>query len=204
MIWYAAYGSNLDAHRFHHYLQGGAPSGASRSLTGARDPSLPTHERAVTFPGTMFFAWESPTWGGGIAFVDVDDGSEDVVLARAYLLTDEQFSDVATQEMHRDPTEHDELDLAHVLEHRRHTYGPGRYETLHHLGELEGHPMLTFTAEDREHLPPNEPGPAYLRLVARGLQQTHRLSDGEVADYLLARPGIGPWTDGGIRGLLDG
>ena len=71
MIWYAAYGSNLDRERFHHYLQGGAAPGAQRVLSGARDTSPPVEERAVTFPGTMFFAWESPTWGGGISFVEV-------------------------------------------------------------------------------------------------------------------------------------
>ncbi len=156
----------------------------------------------MSFAGSMFFAWESPTWGGGISFVEVStgatpgDGSNGVdrVLGRAYLLTDEQFSDVAIQEMHRDPDDHDGLDLAHVLENRRHTYGPGRYETLHHLGELDGHPMLTFTAADHGDLGLNEPSAGYLRLLGRGLRETHGLATDEVAGYLLARPGIGSWT----------
>jgi hypothetical protein len=208
VIWYVAYGSNLDRERFHHYLQGGAAPGARRVLTGARDTSPPADERAVTLPGTMFFAWESPTWGGGISFVEVGGAENrtstdtDVVLGRAYLLTDEQFSDVATQEMHREPDQAAPLDLAHVLEHRRHTYGPGRYETLHHLGDLEGHPMLTFTTADRDGLRLNEPRPAYLRLLARGLRETHGLSTDEFCDYLLGRPGIGSWTAEGVRDLL--
>ncbi len=190
MIWYAGYGSNLDRVRFLHYLEGGTPPGGRRTAPGSRDPSPPADERALSFAGTMFFAWESPTWGGGISFVDV--GGEELVLARAYLLTDDQFCDVATQEMHRVPGT--DLDLARVLEHRRHTYGPGRYETLHHLGELDGHPVLTFTAESRDAVPPNEPREGYLRLLSRGLRETHGLDRDQVVDYLLGRPGIGGWS----------
>ena len=123
MLWYAAYGSNLDRTRFLHYLLGGAAPGAQRVLAGARDPSPPRDERPFTFAGTMFFGWESPTWGGGISFVEVDGlearsvrtATDDVVLARAYLLTEEQFSDVGIQEMHRDLATAAPVDLAPVL-----------------------------------------------------------------------------------------
>jgi hypothetical protein len=198
VLWYAGYGSNLDRDRFLRYLHGGAAPGAQRVLSGARDATPPADERALTFAATMFFAWESPTWGGGIAFVDVD--GEDTTYARAYLLTEEQFSDVAVQEMHREPGT--DLDLAHVLERRRHTYGPGRYETLHHLGELDGHPVLTFTAESRDALPPNQPRADYLRCLARGLRATHGLTEEAVVDYLLARPGMGSWTAGQLTDLV--
>jgi hypothetical protein len=204
VIWYAGYGSNLDRDRFLRYLEGGPAPGGHRSVPGARDSSPPADERALSFAGTMFFGWESPTWGGGISFVDVSTGSTtdsgDVVLARAYLLTDQQFSDVATQEMHREPGE--ELDLAEVLANRRHTYGPGRYETLHHLADLDGHPVLTFTAGSRRAVAPNAPRPAYLRVLARGLRETHGLSADEVVDYLLARPGIGDWTRQDVHDLV--
>lgn len=201
MLWYAAYGSNLDRTRFLHYLGGGAAPGAQRVLAGARDPSPPRDERAFTFAGTMFFGWESPTWGGGISFVDVET-TDAVVLARAYLLTEEQFSDVATQEMHRDLATAEPVDLAHVLAHRRHTYGPGRYETLHHLGDLDGHPVLTFTAEHRDAVEPRRPSADYLRLLGRGLLETHDLTVDQAAGYLLARPGIGDWTIETLADLL--
>ncbi len=67
--------------------------------------------------------------------------------------------------MHRAPGE--DLDLSTVLEERQHTLGPGRYESLHLVGELEGQPMLTFTSPetaDVEHRPPSEP---YLAMVAQ-------------------------------------
>lgn len=208
-VWYAGYGSNLERTRFLRYLEGGAAPGASRTLTGARDPSPPRDERAFAFAGTMFFGWDSPTWHGGISFVEVPDGpgrtadASGTVLARAYLLSEEQLADVAHQEMHREPG--DDLDLGELLRlgpGSRHTYGPGRYETLHLLGELDGHPVLTFTAGHRDHVPLNEPTADYLTILARGLRETHGLGDAAVVDYLLARPGIGSWDAAGLRALL--
>jgi hypothetical protein len=185
-VWYASYGSNLSRDRFLCYLQGGRPEGASRSYPGARDRSTPADDRALTLPGEMFFGWESPTWGGGIAFYDA--AAAGTTLARAYLVTEQQFADVAAQEMHRTPGA--DLDLSHVLEHSRHELGPGRYEALHLVGELEGAPVLTFTTPDPTALQPNSPASAYLRMIVRGLREAHGLSDGELAAYLLGRPGL--------------
>ena len=137
-VWYACYGSNLRRDRFLCYLQGGRPEGARRRYPGARDTTVPADDRPMTLPGSIVFGWDSPTWGGGIAFYDAE--AEGATLARAYLVTDQQFADVAAQEMHREPG--DDLDLAHVLEHSRHVVGPGRYESLLLVGELEGHPVL--------------------------------------------------------------
>ena len=93
----------------------------------------PAADAAVVLPGQVYFGWHSPTWGGGIAFYDAD--SQGQALGRAYLITEGQFADVAAQEMHRAPGE--DLDLSTVLEERQHTLGPGRYESLHLVGELE-------------------------------------------------------------------
>lgn len=192
MIWYVAYGSNLCPDRFRHYLGGGGPAGAQRHVPGARNPSDPSDERAVTIPGRMFFGWRSTTWGGGVAFLDAD--ADDTAYGRAYLVTDEQFADIVAQEMHRDPGT--DLDLAQVLENRRHCYGPGRYETVHLVGELEGDPMLTFTAEDPSDIPLNAPVPAYVETIARGLRITHGLSDDEAREHLRSRPGASSvWED---------
>jgi hypothetical protein len=205
VIWYAAYGSNLDRDRFALYLGGGRPPGGARSLPGARDASPPRDERAVVLPGSMFFGWRSPTWGGGVSFYDADGHPEapegDSCLARAYLLTEGQFADVAAQEMHREPGE--DVDLAHVLEHKRDSLGPGRYETLHLVGELDGIAMLTFTADDPAALPANPPTPAYLATLVRGLRDTHDLDDRALADYLLARPGLGGWTGEDLTAALE-
>jgi hypothetical protein len=186
LLWYAGYGSNLDPDRFGLYLAGGRPDGAHRAVPGARDGTPPQEQRAVVLPGAMFFAWRSPTWGGAVSFYDAD--ADDTTYARAYLLTHEQLADVAAQEMHREPGE--DLDLAHVMEHRRHALGPGRYETLHLVGELDGIPMLTFTAEDPAELAPNPPSDAYLAVVARGLQLTHELAEDTLVEHLASRVGV--------------
>ena len=196
-VWYASYGSNLSRDRFLHYLGGGRPEGASRTYPGARDRTPPTDDRALTLPGEMFFAWESPTWGGGIAFYDADSAGP--TLARAYLVSEQQFADVAAQEMHRRPG--DDLDLAHVLAHSRHDLGPGRYEALHLVGELEGLPVLTFTTPEPLALQRNAPAPAYLAMLVSGLREAHGLSDAEIVAYLAGRPGLGAEWD---RARLDG
>lgn len=199
MLWYVGYGSNLDRARFLRYLTGGQAPGALRAVPGARDATPPAQERAVMIPGRMFFGWTSLTWGGGVSFLD--SGADDHAYGRAYLLTEQQFADVAAQEMHQEPGA--DLDLAHVLEHRCHTYGPGRYETLHLLGELEGTPMLTFSVDDPAQLELNQPVEPYVATVAGGLRETHGLSVREATEHLLGRPGIGDWTAADLSRVIS-
>lgn len=197
MVWYAAYGSNLDPARFDAYLYGGRPDGAERDYPGTRDAVAALETRAATLAGDVVFGWESPTWGGGVAFFDAETGGE--VPVTAYLLTTRQFSDVVDQEMWRPPgSDHD---LSEVLALGRAALGPGRYETLHRVGDLDGHPVLTFTADV---IPPlNAPSAAYLATMARGLRAVHDLGDDAIVDYLLARPGIGPaWDRTGLLAVL--
>lgn len=181
-LWYAAYGSNLAGDRFTTYLSGGRPVGAARDYPGARDRRPPSDDRPLLLPGRIFFAGRSLTWGGGMAFYDPDAAG--TVYARAYRITAEQFSDLAAQEMRRAPGT--DLDLEPVLTARRHTYGPGRYETLHLVGELAERPVLTFTSPSDHGLAPNPPASAYLATIARGLRECHGLSDEAVAAYLHA------------------
>lgn len=131
-------------------------------------------------PGRLVFAWQSPTWGGSIAFHDPGGGGE--VLSTAYLLSPATFSDVVEQEMWRDPVV--DHDLAEVIGAGRQVLGPGRYETLHLIGELDGLPVLTFSAADPGQLEPGEPAAAYLATMARGLRRIHGLTETEITDYL--------------------
>lgn len=183
--------------RFRCYLAGGCPPGATRTYPGARDPRPPRERRPVRLEGSVHFAWESPTWGGGIAFYDPDAAGASVGVA--YRLTLGQFSDVAAQEMHREPG--DDLDLSHVLERARHSYGPGRYETLHLVGELRGDPVLTFSATDPAALERRAPSAPYVAMIVRGLVETHGLSVEEAARHVASRPGAGDWTAADIAAL---
>ncbi|GGF39575.1 hypothetical protein GCM10011519_11510 [Marmoricola endophyticus] len=200
-IWYAGYGSNLDVVRFGTYLQGGRAPGTRRDNPGARDTSAPLEERAMVLPGALFFGWESQNWGGGaVAFYDPTARGQ--VYARAFLITRGQFADVAAQEMHRDPD--DDLDLSQVLADEPYSYGPGHYETLHLVGELDGRPVLTFTTGDAEHLPRNSPGGAYVATIVRGLRATHGLDDEAITAYLAACEGMETWAPDELGRLVAG
>ena len=203
-VWYAAYGSNLSRKRFGYYLSGGRPTGAARSYPGARDRTPPARDHALLLPGRLYFAWESPTWTGGVAFYDpAARAGPPTVAARAYLLTVQQFSDVAAQEMHRAPGA--EVDVAGLLAHAPvATLGPGRYETLHRVGDLEGLPIVTFSAPwTLDTAPLYAPGTVYLRRIADGLREAHTWSADEICDYLLDCPGVQPaWSRGALASAL--
>jgi hypothetical protein len=162
LVWYVSYGSNMNAARLNCYLAGGTPPGAQRANPGCRDPRPPRRVLSCELTGGVYFATRSPFWGGGRAFFDPD--LPGTAPARAYLITPGQFADIAAQEMYRDPGE--DLDLTEVLASGRVELGPGRYETLLHVGNRQGHPLLTFTAPwqatDVAH---TTPSPTYLRML---------------------------------------
>ena len=190
-IWYASYGSNLAAQRFACYLQGGRPDGAHRVYPGARDASPPSASRALLIDGRLFFGWESPTWGGGVAFLDT--GSDGQVFGRAYRITGEQFADVVAQEMRREPGTN--VDLHALLDRRLLVLGEGRYETVLMVDTIDDELVVTFTCPSGCARPPiNTPTAPYLVTIARGLAESHRLSAPDVVEYLGAAPGIaGSW-----------
>jgi hypothetical protein len=138
-------------------------------------------------PGRLVFAWESPTWGGGIAFYDAEASGE--VLARAYLLTARQLADVLEQEMRRLPGP--DHDLTRLLVDGHHALGPGRYETLRVVGRLDDRPVSTFTCLDPRSLGLRPPAPAYVATIVRGLRAAHGLPDEAIAAYLASCPGFG-------------
>ncbi|NHN54485.1 histone deacetylase [Calidifontibacter sp. DB0510] len=186
LLWYAAYGSNLSAARFGHYLAGGRPEGAARTMAGARDATPPRDTRALELPGSIFFGWESPTWGGGIAFYDPDRTGR--ALASAYLISREQFVDLLHQEMHREVG--DDLDLGPLWDSGGQDLGPGRYERLLRVDELEELPVVTFTCPRDQRPAVNPPADAYLTVIARGLAETHALDADAISAYFVALEGV--------------
>ncbi|MEU6488529.1 histone deacetylase [Streptomyces sp. NPDC046887] len=200
-VWYAAYGSNLHVDRLAYYLLGGRPPEATREYPGSREPRMPSASVPVELAGAVYFATESPVWTGGRAFYDPEAPGR--VLARAHLLTAVQFSDLAAQEMYREPGA--DLDLGPVLRDGRARCGEGRYETLVHPGMLDGRPLLTFTAPWRmDEVAHTVPSAGYLRHLAAGLLATGAWDEEAVIAYLAARPGAaGHWTAERIAALLD-
>ena len=200
-VWYVGYGSNLHAGRLRYYLEGGTPPGGRRACPGCRDPRPPLRVAAHSMPGGVYFATESATWGGGRAFYD--PSLPGTAAARAYLLTRGQFSDLAAQEMYRAPD--GDLDLTTVLETGRDVLGPGRYETVLHVGDRDGSPVLTFTAPwSAQEVPWNPPSAAYLRMLAEGLREAHEWTAPRVAEYLAGLCGVaGFWAVDDVVGLLE-
>jgi hypothetical protein len=194
-VWYVAYGSNMCAARLACYLSGGRAPGAARVQPGARDPRPPARTAPVLLPGRLRFAGDSRTWGDGMAFYDptagpstAPDGATAPVAARAHLLTAGQLVDVLVQEMHRDPAVVDlHLGLDDLVPHAPVAVGPGRYETVLRLDDLDGLPAVTLTAPDGARtLPPNPPSPAYRAVLRAGLHEGHGW-DGATADAYLDR-----------------
>jgi len=185
-VWYASYGSNMNAERFSHYIQGGALTGTSRVYKGADDKTPPLADALLSLPHQMYFAGESSVWTGGVAYLG-HSKSEDATLSKAYLITPNQFEQVVAEEGRRDDVPH--LDIPLLLSLGRLTLGSRAYDEMLYVGEKDGFPVITFTSP-REDRPYNKPAPAYLKMIALGLQDAHGLNNLEVEKYLLSKPGI--------------
>jgi len=184
-VWYVSYGSNMSMTRLRCYIAGGRPEGGKRVNPGARDRTLPKRSIPVDLPGTVYFAGESPQWGGGVAFYDHE--TPGYAAARAYLVTAGQFADIAAQEMYRVPQEGDPLEevVMNPINGGRHRLGPGRYETLIEVGREDGKPLLLFTSpHGADHVEHTEPAPAYLAMMAQGLLESRDWDARRVEEYL--------------------
>lgn len=191
-VWYVSYGSNMASQRLACYIVGGTPPGGSRRNPGARDRRLPERTIPVDLPGTVYFAGDSPQWGGGVAFYD--HSRPGFTAARGYLVTAEQLADIAAQEMYRAPRADEAVaDLALApLRDGRQELGPGRYETLLDVGRHDDRPLLTLTSPHGiDQVPHSAPSPAYLSMVADGLRESRDWDEDRVASYLSTITGGG-------------
>ena len=183
-----SYGSNLDPDRLDTYLNGGTPTGGHFTYEGARDPAPPRARRPVRIPHRLYFAGESRTWGGGIAFLDHDHVAPAPTFGHAYLVTVGQFEDVAAQETGRS---HAAVDIDELRAEGSVTLGSGRYDRVVWLGDSDGVPQLTFTApEPSSAIAPAAPKPRYLHRIMVGLENSHGLTATAAASYLRTAPGV--------------
>ena len=202
-VWYVAYGSNLGDGPLPVLSGGGRADGGARTYVGCRDTADPAGTFSLELSGALLFAGESGVWGGGMAFFDPEGAGS--VACRAYLVTPEQFADVAAQEMRLEPGGEFAQALATVLPEVRelHRMGPGRYETVVRLDTRDGVPLLTVTNGDVRGLALAAPTPPYLRSIATGLREAHGWDDARIASYLAAAPGArGSWTSDTVLDAL--
>ncbi|MFC4124061.1 histone deacetylase [Nocardia rhizosphaerae] len=203
-VWYAAYGSNLHSARFAYYRAGGTPPGTDHAYPGFRDRTPPAAIQPLTLPGSLYFAWQSPVWTGGVGFYAVRPGAgwPIGVAARGYLLTVGQFGDLLAQEMYLAPAA--DFDPAPVLAAGTLRLGPGRYETVVHAGTSAGYPVLTFTSPwHPETVALRRPSARYLAMIGTGLRESHGWADERIVEYLRVLPGIaGRWNEADLRAVL--
>jgi hypothetical protein len=197
LVWYVSYGSNLCRARFMTYINGGSTAGNSMVHKGCDDREPPRDEAALELPHSLYFAGRSErAWGGSSAGFITLKKAEPHALARAYLITQKQFSQVMMQEnAHVGLADDIEIDIDRA---RRHGHYPlvssGFYAEVVFCGESDGHPMLTFTASaDRTDF--GRPSFAYVQVIASGLREAHALGPDAILQYLIGRPGIsGEWS----------
>lgn len=208
-IWYASYGSNLNEQRFLTYIEGGKPPGSTRTYDGCDDKALPEEDIAIRFNGRPHFALTSSVWRGGIAFMD-DQSEEGSGLGRAYLISVDQFDQVVAQENGGSSKGAEPVPLEQTLSKGREVTGDGPYETMVHVGDYQGAPVITFSApftsqeamtnsgsviRNKVRLPvrSNKPSAAYVRMIGAGLNETFGLDEVQQADYIRGCPGGDRW-----------
>lgn len=144
-------------------------------------------------PGQTWFARHSGQWAGGVAFLDPD--APGTSPGRAYDLSVEQLADVIAQEGRRPPP--GELDVDAVVAVGRLALDDGWYGSCVHLGDLDGLPLITFTAPwHLGDVPASTPSAPYLQLLVDGLGEAHGWARHTAVSHLLTCPGVAPgWAE---------
>lgn len=185
--WYAAYASNLARRRFRLYIEGGHLPENKRDHAGARDRAAPVSTRPLILPGTMYFATESATWGGGRALYDPD--APGLTLGRGYLITEEQLLDVVAQEMRLEPGTYSPA-LLPRMPGTSTVLGSGHYETLACTGAEGEYPVYTMAAPwPLADVSLMEPSESYRTMIILGLMETWALTPASARSYLNRLPG---------------
>lgn len=201
LVWYAAYGSNVDRQRFLAYLTGGPVAGGAGLQGGARDPTPPQDERPYRFSRPVRFALHSRRWDGAIALLDHQVAAPGA-LGRRYLITTAQLADVVAQENRRPTTD---LPLAELTRDEIHALSDRTYDGLLLVDHDDGVPVVTFTSpRDPIGLTAAAPSAAYLGTIASGIRATHDMAIGDVARWLHSAPGVAPeWSIERIETLMQ-
>lgn len=176
-VYYLCYGSNLSEGRFREYLARNSADSATRTLESG----------VVEIPHDVFYAGHSGRWGGGVAYLNIDEASEKKKY-RAYGLTYAEFGELFSGENgFFDPSD---FPWGRVFQERE-TIVPDAYfyDRVVNLGSVQGRPLLSFTSSTRlsdmvgekvswPRL--NPPGQRYIDVMARGRNEMLSLPVWEV------------------------
>ncbi|WP_188454222.1 hypothetical protein [Virgibacillus oceani] len=187
-VWYVSYGSNLCEDRFMCYINGDRPLGSDQRETGCHDKTPPKASRKAAIPYPLYFAKEQSKWGiGGVAFIGHDQNVYETTIGRMFLITDEQFSEVVSQENNKRKLR---INFSSVIARGYQQITDGWYGRIIYLGDKEGYPMFTFTSNaPMDKYLYNKPSSAYLSTIANGLLELG-LGHSEIIDYFYGKRGI--------------
>ncbi len=201
MLWYAAYGSKVNRDHFLEYIRGGKSAFTGQTYPGCRNSQDPIRDYALVVNHELYFARNSHPWGGAMAFVRSEE-TRAQTLGRAYLITAEQFVDIACQQNGRRPGDRDFLVNYTYSEGVKESYfnpndpskpaGQGKqwYGRILKLGARESWPVFTVTAEWSGYGEVNAPGRSYLNVIVKGIQQMGRISRQAMVEYFNGKVGI--------------
>lgn len=190
-IWYASYGSNLLKDRFLCYIKGGKPKGSSRTNIGCRDNSLPKNDMQITIPFQLYFAKKAKNWlNQGVAFIGHDKVDKNPTLGRMYLISEQQFIDVISQE--NGNKEMPFIDFKEVQNKSSLViFNNSWYGNIVYIGDHDSSPIFTFTSPlNIESEPLVAPSNEYLKVIISGLKEIYSYTNQEIAQYLITKPGI--------------
>ncbi len=205
-VWYASFGSGLSIENFMTFIEGGKMDGADRICVGCRDKTAPKKSMFLSLPYDLVFAGQSSTHSGGLAILGTDRSSKSHTIARAYLITVEQFEDIAAQENFQ--TESIRLPLTAAIRAGHATIkgikGTRTYDELLYCGEYDRMPMFSLTSL-KPHSQYTAPNPFYTQSLCKGLSQHPELNAKTAIEYLANRPGIiGNYSKKDITDLFNG
>ncbi|MET0779254.1 MAG: M20/M25/M40 family metallo-hydrolase, partial [Candidatus Saccharimonadales bacterium] len=190
-VWYATYGSGLSKDNFMRTISGGQLENSTRFYKGCTDTSPPLRDTFTSLPYALYFGGECEAWGGGHVCVMPEPSPGAHTIARAYLVTVQQFEELAAQQNHGAGPKPKRLPMQEAMQRGRATIGDGTgdYEELLYCGTKDKYPMFTLTASTPR-MPYVAPSPAYTSLVFKGLSENSRISKTAAIDYVYGTPGI--------------
>jgi hypothetical protein len=150
----------------------------------------------------LYFAKQSPNWDGkGVAFIGLEKEETDVALGRMYLITEQQFIDVVSQE---NDGGNISIDFQKAKQRGSMVFHESWYGNIVYLGEQDGFPIYTFTSGKNIVLEaPVAPSPQYLKYIISGLKEVYPVTDEDIVKYLMTKPGVkGNYTIGELTHLL--
>ncbi len=197
LVWYVAYGSNVNWARFKTYIYGGPIPGTEALQRGCKDHTPPRDDRAVDLANYgLYFSGTSANYPAATAYLSLQPGIM-ATKARAYLISLEQFWDIFAQENHWQddavPCTIEELRAkGNVLirdEGTSDKTAKSQYMRVIYCGDLDGTPMVSLGATDLSR-PFGKPSAVYLQTIAAGLLESRKLTHKDIANYFVSLPGI--------------